>query len=64
MRVFNNMDLRQYMKAKGVRQWELADYYNVIEITVSRWFRREMTKEQKQEIMQVVDFIAAEREGA
>lgn len=34
------MDIKEQIKSKGVKQWEVAEKIGVTEFTLSRWLRR------------------------
>lgn len=58
-----NQDLRQEMKDKGATMWQIADAAEVCEMTVIRWFRKELPEHQKTEIRRIIAEIAAKKAG-
>ena len=56
-----NQNIRDYAKNKGVRFWEVADKMNVSEPTITRKLRYELSKEDTQKIMSIIDEIAQTR---
>lgn len=59
----NNIEIRTELKARGVKQWQLAEALNVSEFTLSRWLRKEMINSRKQEIIDVIQCMEAKKEG-
>lgn len=53
----SNLEIRNLLKKKRIRQYELAAELNVSEFTLSRWLRDELTKTKKDEIMQAIERI-------
>lgn len=56
-----NTDIRTAAKQKGVRLWEVADWLNVSEPTITRKLRRELPADEKQRIISLIDEISAEK---
>lgn len=59
--ITNNLAIREHLKEKNVRIWEVADYLKIGETTLSRRMRKEITGEAKEEIMKAIDVIAESR---
>lgn len=55
-----NQAIRDYARARGVTQWQIAERIGVSEQTVFRRFCTPLSSEQKGEILAAIDFIAAE----
>lgn len=53
----NNEDLRLYAKGCGVPFWKIADAMGKSELTFTRLMRKELSKEQKTEIIKIIDRI-------
>ena len=47
MRELANADIRKAAKEAGVSLWELADYMNISEPTLTRKLRRELSEDEK-----------------
>ena len=56
-----NIDIRTAAKQNGVRLWEVADWLNVSEPTITRKLRRELPADEKQRIISLIDEISAEK---
>ena len=54
-----NTDVRETAKKKDVRLWEIAEYLNVSDPTMTRKLRRELPANEKQRILAIIDEIAA-----
>ena len=53
-----NADIREHAKTNHVRFWEIADYLETSESTVTRFFRHEFSDEQKSRLLKVIEEIA------
>lgn len=56
----NNTDIRKYAKTHGVRLWQIADELGISEITMSRKLRYELSEEEKQKILEIINELAKE----
>ena len=56
-----NADLRDYAKSKGVKLYEVAQKFGVVDNTFSRWLRKEFEPEKQAQFRNFVDEIARER---
>lgn len=56
-----NRDVREYLKAKRVFMWEVAERIGVHEVTLIRWMRTELPEDKKQKIMEAAAAVAAAR---
>lgn len=56
----NNTDIRKYAKAHGVRLWQIADELGISEITMSRKLRYELSEDEKQKILEIINELAKE----
>ena len=56
-----NSDIRSTAKTKGVRLWEIAEFLNVSDPTMTRMLRRELPNEEKQRFFSIIDEIASKR---
>lgn len=55
-----NLELREHAKNKGVKLWQVADELNVLDSNFSRLLRKELSEEKKNEIIRIIDRLAAE----
>ena len=55
-----NTDIRRAARANGVPLWKLADRLGISEPTLTRWLRKELPEEQKQEFLQIIAELAKE----
>lgn len=62
--MLENTAIRTRAKAKGVRLWELAEFMGISEPTMTRRLRRELPAEQQEEMLALIDEIAAEKKNA
>ncbi len=51
----NNTDIRKYAKSHGVRLWQIADELGISEITMSRKLRYELSEDEKQKILEIIN---------
>ena len=58
-----NRDIRDYAKIKGVFLWEIAEKVGISEPTITRRLRRELPIAEKKRFFEVINEIAAEKEG-
>lgn len=56
-----NREVRDFLKAKRVFMWEVAERIGVHETTVIRWMRTELPEDKKQAIMEAAAAVAAAR---
>ena len=56
-----NEDLKQKAAGAGVRLWEIAEAMGIADATLSRWLRRELTEQQRERFLQVIETIKRER---
>lgn len=55
-----NLDIRELLKEKRVRQWQVADKLGIAEMTLVRKLRYELTAEEKQNIFTIIEELATE----
>ena len=55
-----NVDLRNYAHQKGVMLWQIAQALGVSEPTMTRKLRNELSPDEKDEFIQIIDRLAAE----
>ena len=56
-----NQEIRQRIKAAGLKQWQVAKKCGVTEYTFIRWLRDELTPERKESICQAIEALKTER---
>lgn len=56
-----NLEIKKKMLETDVKQWQLAQKLNVSETTMSRRLRSEITGQELQDILTVIDKIKNER---
>lgn len=56
----NNTDIRKCAKTHGVRLWQIADELGISEITMSRKLRYELSEDEKQKILDIINELAEE----
>lgn len=57
-----NKIIREELKAKGVRHWELAHELGVSEQTLVRWLRFELDEERQLDMLMQIEEIAKRKE--
>ena len=50
----NNLDVRKAMLEANLKNWQLAELLGISEWTLSRWLRKELPEDKKNEILKVV----------
>ncbi|MBO4866159.1 MAG: hypothetical protein J5582_06250 [Ruminococcus sp.] len=58
-----NAIIREELKARGVRHWELAHELGVSEQTLVRWLRFEMDEDKQMEMLEKIEAIARRKEN-
>lgn len=56
----NNSEIKRTIKESRIMQYEIAAKMGISEYTLCKWFRKELTSEQR---MQILDAIAALKDG-
>ena len=59
--ILKNNDLREMAKNKNVRFWEIADKMNISDPSLTRLLRKELSKEEKEKIISIINQIVKER---
>ena len=49
-----NIDIRTLARVENVHHWQIAEVLGVSEITFSRWLRKELSPEKKEEIRKAI----------
>ncbi len=56
-----NDEIKAMAKGNGVYMYEIADRLNVSEPTLTRWLRHELTAARREEIVNAITAISAEK---
>lgn len=56
-----NIEIRNKIKASGLKQWQVAKKLNVAESTFIRWLRDELSEEQKNRIYEAIEELQEAR---
>ena len=56
-----NQDIRAIAKDNGVMLWEIAEHLNITDGNFSRRLRRELSAEQKAQVIEIIKAVAAKR---
>ena len=59
-----NTEIRNTIKASGLKQWQVAKKLNVAESTFIRWLRDDLSAERKESICQAITDLQEEGKGA
>ena len=59
-----NTIVREELKLRGVRQWELAHALGVSEQTLVRWLRFELSEDKQMDMLEKIEAIVKEKENA
>ena len=63
-----NLDVRDYIRVKRVKYWEVAEKLGILDCNFSRLLRHELSDARKQEIYNAIDsvyddFVARNQKG-
>lgn len=58
-----NMEIREKAKQAGVRLWEVANALGLYDGNFSRKLRKELSGEDKEKVLAIIDRLAAEKRG-
>lgn len=58
-----NMEIREKAKQTGIRLWEVADAFGLNDGNFSRKLRKELSGEDKEKVLAIIDRLAAEKRG-
>lgn len=59
-----NLSLKRTARARGVFLYEIADRLGMIDTAFSRKLRRELDEGERQQILEIIDELAAGKGGA
>lgn len=51
----SNSDIRNLLKAQKIKHWKLADLLGISETTLVRKLRKELPKEEKEKILNIIE---------
>ena len=57
-----NLIIREELKERGVRHWELAHELGVSEQTLVRWLRFELSEDRQLDMLEKIEAIAKRKE--
>ena len=57
-----NLIIREELKARGVRHWELAHELGVSEQTLVRWLRFELSEDRQLDMLMKIEEVAKRKE--
>ena len=55
----NNYDIKKKIKDSRIMQYEIAAQMGISEYTLCKWFRKELTAEQQEQILSAIEAIKA-----
>lgn len=55
-----NQEIRQKIRAAGLKQWQVAKQCGVTEYTFIRWLRDELTEDRKKAIYRAIETLSRE----
>ncbi len=58
-----NSELREYLRAKQIALWEVAEKIGVHENSVIRWMRTELEGHRLERVMSAIEKIMTEKRG-
>lgn len=58
----HNQAIRRYAAGKGVKLWQVAEALGIADTSLSRKMRRELSAEEKCQIIKIIDDLAREVE--
>lgn len=56
-----NLEIIRLLKKENIYRWQIAERIGIHETTFCRWFRKELTPEQVQQILTAVEEIKKQR---
>ena len=60
----HNQEIRNEMKSRGVRQWQVAECMNISESVLSKMMRHELDPDTAQDVRAAIDKVVATSAGA
>jgi hypothetical protein len=62
MAKLKNIDVREALKSRNIKWWEVCDYLGISQCTLSRQLRYELPDDYKAKIISAVEAISANEE--
>lgn len=62
MRRLTNKEIRKLLKELNIFQWQIAETIGIAETSLSRWFRKELTQEQHEDVITAIKKIVANQQ--
>jgi len=59
----HNIDLRKEAKKLNIYLWQIAEHFDICEMTLSRKLRHELSAEEKQQILEAIKKIKESRDN-
>lgn len=56
----NNLDIREVAGKSNIKLWRIAEHLGITDGSFSRKLRKELSKEEKQKIFQIINELATE----
>ena len=57
-----NVEIRSAYMLAGIKQWQLAEAMGISETHLSRKLRKELSQEEKQNILEIIDRLSKEKQ--
>lgn len=57
----NNKKLLELLRRENIRHWQIAEVIGMHESAFSRWFRKELSQEQRVQVLSAVEEIKLKR---
>ena len=58
-----NVNIRSYAKSRGVYLWQVACELGITDATLSRKLRKELPQAEKEQVLEIIDRLAQEKQG-
>ena len=58
-----NQDVRQAAKQAGIKLWQIAERFGVLDSNFARLLRKELTTEKKKQIYSIIEELKAENQA-
>lgn len=54
-----NADLKEKMRNRGVRQWQIAEYIGISESVLSRHMRHELSSDLRDQVLNAIEILGS-----
>lgn len=61
--IMSNQDIKQLIKSKRIFIYEIADVIGITEFSLHRWFRHDLTDEQRQKVLDAISTLEKARDS-